>query len=160
MSTNKQELIKKDDRFILNQDKSLPKCIICDIDGTISLMNGRSIYDVDSVHTDSLNIYVANLVATYKQIGVEIIYITCRDISCYNQTKSWLQDKNLWCDNQKLYMRPKNENKSDNEVKLDLYNELIKDKYYVCFVLEDRDSVVKMWRDLGLLCLQVYYGNF
>ena len=30
----------------------------------------------------------------------------------------------------------------------------------VAFILEDRDSMVKKWRDLGLTCLQVAYGDF
>ena len=28
------------------------------------------------------------------------------------------------------------------------------------FAVEDRNSVVKMWRDLGLTCMQVAEGNF
>ena len=39
-------------------------------------------------------------------------------------------------------------------------------KYYpdyknkIFCVLDDRDRVVKMWRDLGLTCFQVAQGNF
>ena len=31
---------------------------------------------------------------------------------------------------------------------------------YMCDVFEDRASVVKMWRDLGITCLQVDEGDF
>ena len=30
----------------------------------------------------------------------------------------------------------------------------------ILFVLDDRSQVVKMWRELGLTCLQVADGNF
>ena len=38
--------------------------------------------------------------------------------------------------------------------------DFIKDKYRVLFVLDDRNQVVDMWRDIGLTCLQVADGNF
>ena len=37
---------------------------------------------------------------------------------------------------------------------------LIKDKYQVDYVLDDRNQVVEMWRSLGLTCLQVADGDF
>lgn len=36
----------------------------------------------------------------------------------------------------------------------------IKDKYDVLFAIDDRSSVVDMWRDLGLVCLQCAEGAF
>ena len=30
----------------------------------------------------------------------------------------------------------------------------------VLLVLDDRDQVAKMWRDMGLTCFQVNYGDF
>jgi hypothetical protein len=57
-------------------------------------------------------------------------------------------------------MRKLNDNRPDDIIKKELYDQYIKGKYFVKFVLDDRDSVVRMWRNEGLLCLQVYYGNF
>ena len=45
-------------------------------------------------------------------------------------------------------------------MKEEIYDQYIKDKYNVAAVFDDRDRVVKMWRDKGLLCCQVYYGDF
>ena len=42
----------------------------------------------------------------------------------------------------------------------DMNKRFILDKYNVAFVLDDRDQVVRVWRDLGLTCLQVDYGDF
>ena len=57
-------------------------------------------------------------------------------------------------------MRSKGDHRSDTEVKKEIYDKYIKDKYNILCVFEDRDKVVKMWRDEGLLCNQVYYGDF
>ena len=76
-------------------------------------------------------------------------------------TIKWL-DKNIaysesgW----DLIMRSKGDHRSDTEIKKEIYDKYIKDKYNVMCVFEDRDKVVKMWRDEGLLCNQVYYGDF
>ena len=35
-----------------------------------------------------------------------------------------------------------------------------KDKDRILCVFDDRDKVVKMWRDSGLTCMQVAPGNF
>jgi hypothetical protein len=45
-------------------------------------------------------------------------------------------------------------------VKLELFDEHIRDQYDVQFVLDDRNQVVDMWRQLGLTCLQVGPGAF
>ena len=37
---------------------------------------------------------------------------------------------------------------------------LFKDKYNIKYVIDDRNQVVKMWRELGLTVLQVADGNF
>ena len=58
-----------------------------------------------------------------------------------------------------LYMRGLGDARSDTDVKRDIYNTHFADKK-VWFVLEDRDKVVKMWRDLGLSCMQVAEGEY
>ncbi|WP_157976840.1 phosphatase domain-containing protein [Taibaiella helva] len=46
-------------------------------------------------------------------------------------------------------------------VKKQLFDEAIRDRYYIEFVLDDRNQVVDMWRDeLKLPSFQVYYGDF
>jgi hypothetical protein len=57
-------------------------------------------------------------------------------------------------------MRRSGDNRCDSIVKEEIYREHIEGKYNVLAVFDDRDRVVDMWRRLGLLCLQVYYGDF
>ena len=46
-------------------------------------------------------------------------------------------------------------------IKKEIVDEHIKGKYFVKFVLDDRDQVVDMWRkEMGYACLQVNYGDF
>lgn len=47
------------------------------------------------------------------------------------------------------------------EVKKELFDRYVRDKYNIRFVLDDRDRVVKMWRnEIGLKVLQVAEGAF
>lgn len=157
----KKEKLYTDQRTILIQDELIPHALICDIDGTIALINGRNIYDTSKVYTDKVNTPVARILDRYSRMGVEIIYVSGRNDTSREVTENWLKANNLWfLENQKLYMRRDKDFRCDYIVKKELYEQFIQDNYYIELVLEDRDSVVKLWRDLGLLCLQVYYGDF
>lgn len=48
----------------------------------------------------------------------------------------------------------------DQTVRKKLYEQYVKDKYYVPIVLEDSTKCVRMWRDLGITCLQPNDGKF
>jgi hypothetical protein len=63
-------------------------------------------------------------------------------------------------DNWTLLMRPEGDHRSDEVVKKEIWEKKIKPWYDVVAVFDDRDRVVKMWRDEGLLCVQSYYGDF
>lgn len=153
--------IKTDNRFILNQDVRLPRCIICDIDGTLALINGREVFDNTKVYTDKVNTLVADILYDYSvDLGIEIIYLSGRMDTSREVTTQWLKTNKLWFTNQKLYMRKEGDYRKDSIVKKELYEQHIKGNYYVNFVLDDRNQVVDMWRKEGLLCLQVYYGDF
>ena len=90
--------------------------------------------------------------------------------SCYSLTYAWLK-YHLTCsgimnknketnDRWDLFMRPADVYNRDDEIKYQIYHDFIKDEYEVLFVLDDRNQVVDMWRDIGLTCLQVADGNF
>ena len=75
-----------------------------------------------------------------------------------NETIEWIKSQGLKI--YKIYFRKEKDNRNDAILKKEIYERNIKDKYFVEFVLDDRNSVVKMWRSLGLLCLQVWDGDF
>jgi len=59
-----------------------------------------------------------------------------------------------------LLMRPYGDSRQDSVVKQEIYRKQIAPYFDVAWVYDDRDQVVKMWRDEGLTCMQVAPGNF
>ena len=73
----------------------------------------------------------------------------------------WIdQNMSFLKDDYHIFMRKEGDSRNDGIIKTEIFDEHIKDKFYVCAVFDDRDRVVKAWRDIGLLCLQVNYGDF
>jgi predicted kinase len=144
----------------LQQDKSLPHAIICDLDGTLCHLNGRNPYDASTCGQDLVNTPVKNLILTYSD-QYKILFVSGRSAEFRQQTRKWLTD-NLgdFTTDCALLMRPEGDSRKDSIMKKELYVECVKDKYYVEFVLDDRNQVVDMWRELGLTCFQVAPGNF
>lgn len=84
-----------------------------------------------------------------------------REETCRAETENWLVDKGSFTyDSFKLYMRPAGDRRKDYIVKRELYEKHVLGKYNVYLVLDDRSSVVLLWRSLGLTCLQANYGDF
>lgn len=149
----------------------LPNCIIVDIDGTVAHMNGRSPYDYNLVNTDIVDENVANIVRRYAQRDIMemtpdtyIIIVSGRDDTCKDETLKWLADNHIPFD--EFYMRDhtlvdeKGNKLDDTIIKKNIYEDMIKPRFNVRFVLDDRDRVVKMWREQGLKVLQVAEGDF
>ena len=133
----------------------MEEVIICDLDGTLAIHNGRTPFEYHKCDTDLPNRPVVELV---KRLGLPVIYMSGRDDSCFKKTKQWLRDHGL--PEGELLMRTTGDRRKDAVVKRELYEQHIEGKYEILFVLDDRDQVVDLWRkDLGLTCLQVAYGD-
>jgi predicted kinase len=138
---------------------NLPKVVIVDIDGTLATMKNRSPYDWSRVGEDEPAKAVISAVHAAAQFNRRIIIMSGRDESCRKITEDWLT-KHLGVSWHELHMRPEGDNRKDNIIKYELFNKYVRGKYQVDYVLDDRDQVVKMWRELGLACFQVNYGAF
>ena len=57
-------------------------------------------------------------------------------------------------------MRMQGNNEKDSVIKRRMFDNHIRGKYYIEYVLDDRNQVVEMWRSIGLICLQVADGDF
>lgn len=143
-------------------DKTLPRCIIVDIDGTLAHMVGRSPYEWHRVGEDSCDEEIASLVRRYHNSSsvapCDVILVSGRSEACRTITQYWLAENKI--PYEALYMRPEGDSSPDTRVKLQIFNEHIRGKYRVKFVLDDRDRVVDMWRSMGLKVLQVAPGSF
>lgn len=141
------------------QDSLLPPAIICDLDGTLAIMNGRNPFDASSCENDLLNEPIAEIVKSYFDMGTKIILLSGRTDNYMEETKRWLTKHEI--PYHELMMRKKGDARKDAIIKKEIVDSEIKDKYFVRFVLDDRNQVVDMWRnELGYACLQVNYGDF
>ena len=125
------------------QDSTLPKAVICDLDGTLSL----------------LNVPVARVLQMAKAQGYKVILLSGREQLYREPTERFLSKHQIAYD--LLLMRTTNDYRKDNIIKKELFQQEIAGKYFIEFLLDDRNQVVDMWRkDLQLPCFQVNYGDF
>lgn len=137
----------------------LPKqAIIVDLDSTLCLLGDRSPYNYDEIPYDELNEIIYRLIVKYKRDNYYILIVTGRPHKYAPETIDWLDKHRVPFD--MLVMRPDGDKQQDVTLKHRAYNEYIKGRYDVEFVLEDRTRVVKMWREIGLTCFQVCNGDY
>lgn len=139
--------------------KGKPHALIVDIDGTAAHHEGnRSPYDYTKVYGDSPDPCIRDIIRRYHDTGIHTLFVSGREDSCREDTERWLMDHGFPVSH--LWMRKSKDYRNDTIVKLEIFNEFIRNDYRVLFVMDDRDRVVRMWRGLGLKCLQVEPGNF
>ena len=143
-------------------DKSLPETVLVDIDGTAMIFAGiRGPFEWDKVLQDIPNIPVLRTVQALHNTGHKIVYLSGRDEVCREDTLLSLDAAGYPVDDSVLFMRPAGDNRKDTVVKLELFNNHIRNNYQVLFVLDDRDAVVDLYRlQLGIQAFQVNYGRF
>lgn len=136
------------------------KAIIVDIDGTMALRGERDPYDMTRVLEDRPNIAVIEAVYALHRQGYAVIYTSGRHEDARADTVAWLE-RHARFGYDKLLMRPKKGPPDDEILKLIIYEIMIAPYYDVLCVFDDRDKVVRMWREtVGLPCFQVAPGNF
>lgn len=136
----------------------MKSAVIVDIDGTVAHRTNRGPFEYDKVLSDEPDKAVIEVVTSLWKSGHEIIYVSAREDWCFDDTYRWLTFN--CCPFVNLYMRNSGDLRRDSEVKQEIYETFIKPRYNVLCVLDDRNQVVDMWRELGLKTLQVGYGDF
>lgn len=162
---------------VYEQDESLPKAIMCDLDGTLALMGDRSPYDASECDTkDKPNWPVIKTVLAMYAQGYEIIFMSGRDSKYREQTIRFIEK---YCIDPlatafvnvgaivalkpisyQLHMRSQGDMRKDSIVKQELFDAHVRDKFNVLFVLDDRNQVVDFWRSVGIPTFQVAPGAF
>lgn len=133
--------------------------VLVDIDGTVALMEGRSPFDWSRVGEDLVNQPVVDYVRMLHDRGFRIVFLSGRSDECRADTEQWLAG-HVGVPYAGLFMRAAGDYRKDSFVKLDLFDEHVRDNWDVHSVLDDRAQVVEMWRSLGLTVLQVAEGDF
>lgn len=133
--------------------------VVVDIDGTLALRNDRDPFDWDRVLSDKPNLAVITCVRALRDQGCEIVFVSGREEFLRELTLTWL-DKHVGIEG-RLLMRQTGDFRSDDTVKAEFIENGTIDPQKILLVLDDRDRVVRMWREqFGLVCFQVANGSF
>lgn len=149
--------------------------IICDLDGTLADVRHRLPFVQDlpegqkkdwksffeAIPGDSLRVDVVDMVMKFEQEGHEIILVSARPDTYREVTEIWLekvfQGYRFWTT---LLMRRAGDRRPDTETKqqiLDTY--FTKPGYPIHCVIDDRPSVIEMWRANNLKVIDVGEGK-
>ena len=134
-------------------DDSLKEAIIVDMDGTLANIGDRSPYDSSRADIDTVNDSVASVLSMAYGHGYEVIILTGRHGEDLPVTEKWLEENNINYD--QILIRAEGDTRKDYIVKRELYDNNIRGKYNVKFVMDDRPQVCREWRRIGLPVLQV-----
>lgn len=135
----------------------MQKIWICDIDGTIANHKGiRGPFDEHLVHLDN-TLPTVEIIKALIATGDKIVYLSGRTDKCKQDTINWLTQH---IDDQppELYMRKSGDFRSDAIIKLEIYQNEIRDKYTISGVFDDRLKVCRMWYNLGLFVFNCNQG--
>jgi hypothetical protein len=162
-----------------------PFIIACDIDGTLADCNHRRPHLLETpknwkefdakIGEDTpvlplvrllaqiglLNHYIEHSALTYgcSPNLSKILLVSARKEEQRQVTESWLLHHGVPYD--QLYMRPSGDFRDDQFIKKEILDAIIVEHgKKPDIVFEDRDRLVKMWRENGILCCQVAEGNF
>ena len=142
--------------------------VLCDLDGTLSDLTHR-LHNIQKDNPDWDKFFnecykdkpiesIIELTTCLYEQGHEIYITSGRSDAVREKTMNWLNRHGvMWS---KLIMRKSGDKRSDEIVKAEWLEDGSIDKHNVLFAIDDRDRVVKMWRNLGVKCLQVADGNF
>ena len=164
--------------------------VIFDLDGTLANIdvrrkkslkpNGKMDWDIffdplNVLRLDIANEPVIKMAQMFHKDGFKVVIFSGRNDRSFHMTKLWLEQRDVPFD--LLVMRPDkfqadswpiaDGNPATKEMRF-MPDEILKKKMLDTFVdiddvflvVDDRNKVVKMWRDLGLNVFQVADGNF
>lgn len=149
--------------------------VIVDIDGTIAHKNDRDPFHYHLADQDTPNTPVIAVVQALAAAGHRIVFFSGRENvnfesnqdyakhgrtgTCHDLTRSWIVE-HVGIADPELYMRAEGNHDKDAIVKREMFETHLADQDVLC-AIDDRNQVVRMWRDdLGLTCLQVTDGDF
>lgn len=137
----------------IEYNENLEEAIIVDVDGTLAHITDRNPYDASRALDDTLDDAVGVLVPMVYRHGYKVIVLTGRHSGHLGVTKEWLAQNGIEYD--EIYCREEGDDRPDWEVKREIFDNSIRGRFNIKFVIDDRPSVCRMWRSIGLKTLQV-----
>jgi hypothetical protein len=128
------------------------------IDGTHEKQDWKSFYE--SMINDTVNDWCKFIMGRcYDESGriqTSLLLISGRPEEYRELTLDWLIKYHMWDwqEENKLFMRKTGDFRDDCVIKEEIYREHIEPHYDVLFCIDDRPKVCRLWRSIGLICLQ------
>jgi hypothetical protein len=146
--------------------------VIFDLDGTLAIIdkrrekaalpnskiNWKTFFDPANIELDEPNVPVIKAFQAMKAAGYRVGVFSGRDAVSYVETSNWLEKYGV--DFDFMRMRPKGSHTPDDVLKKQWLDEELSTGEEILCTFDDRDKVVKMWRENGITCMQVNYGDF
>lgn len=143
--------------------------ILCDIDGTLADITHRLQYAKGEtkdwnkffslISEDYLKLETVDILLKYEEEGYDIILVSARPDTYRKETRIWLEKVMngypLW---KTLIMRKGNDKRQDVEVKKQILDTYFPDKSLIHKIIDDRPSVIRMWKENGLDVINVGDG--
>jgi predicted kinase len=148
----------KSEKTAIAQDFSLPKAILCDLDGTLAQADGRNMFrpSEEEMYADRVVDAVATALKGFAN-DHKIIFLSGREDLYAEVSKRWIREK-AGIENFELWMRKEGDSRKDSIVKEEILRGDILPKYYVTGVFDDRMQVCRMWYEQGIFCFNVNQG--
>lgn len=143
---------------------------IFDLDGTLALIEHRRHF-VSNGNSDWRGFFAAcvddqpfeAVIRTLKALwgaGADVWVWSGRSDEVRAETEAWLMDNGLGMVTS-LRMRKAGDHQPDEKLKASWLSEVSpEDRARLVAIFEDRDRMVKLWRDNGIACFQVAPGDF
>lgn len=150
--------------------------LIIDLDGTLCNIDNRLHFvkdkDVDSETTikkdwknffknipnDVPNKWCQSIIWQYNKSSSDIILCSGRPDDYKRITEDWLEKWHI--DWTKLFMRQRGDYRRDDIIKEVILDFEILPRYNILFAIDDRQSIVDLWRRRGIVALQCQPGDF
>ena len=139
--------------------------VICDIDGTLADLTHRRHYVLgekkdwnsffEAMDTDPLRQSTKDILHGPEMDGCTMVIVSGRPEKYRARTEAWLEKHGL--DGYPLIMREDHDKREDTIVKKEIFDKYLS-KYKIKCVIDDRPSVIRMWRENGFEVIDVGDG--
>lgn len=147
----------------------MKKFVVFDMDGTLADASDRQHHlrkepkDWEAFFSDlHMDAPIPALVELYKALCASPVYdiaiFTGRPEKYRAMTEAWMERHDLPL--RPIHCRKDGDERHDLVIKQEIYNDFISGGREIAFIIEDRNSVVKMWRDMGVVCLHCFDADF
>lgn len=140
----------------------MTKAVIFDLDGTLAdathrlhhIQNGSRNWDAFFAEcvNDPIIEPIRELAIALHREGYLLLLVSGRSKAVYLETTLWLDRHGVPFT--ELHMRPEGDYRQDFIIKSEILDDILARGHEIAFVVDDRPSVVTMWRERGLTCLQ------